>query len=190
MVPEPQENDAAMEAVGVFDDAATLEATVDDLLRSGFDRSELSLLAADSAVEEKLGHRYQRVAELEDDAAVPRAAFVSTEAIGDAEGALIGGLAYVGAVATAGAIVSSGGTLAGAIVAAAMVGGAGGLIGSLLAQLVGDHHARYLTAQLDRGGLLLWVRTRDKEHESRATSILTAHSAHDVHLHALTKLSA
>ena len=45
---------------------------------------------------------------------LPRTAYVSTEAIGDAEGALIGGLMYIGATAVAGAIVATGGTLAAA----------------------------------------------------------------------------
>ncbi|MCC2663290.1 MAG: hypothetical protein K0S35_1212, partial [Geminicoccaceae bacterium] len=64
------------EAVGVFHDRDSLEDAVEDLLSAGFDRSELSLLAGEQAVEQKLGHAYQKVQELEDDAAVPRAAFV------------------------------------------------------------------------------------------------------------------
>jgi hypothetical protein len=110
---------------------------------------------------------------------------VSTEAIGGAEGALIGALMYVGATAAAGAIVVSGGTLAAAIAAVALGGGAGGLIGSILAKWIGDHHAHYLQEQMDHGGLLLWVRTRDVDAERRAVEILKKHSGRDVHLHAL-----
>jgi hypothetical protein len=177
------------EAVGVFDDAATLQAAIDELLSSGFDRAEVSLLASEATVREKLGHAFEKVAELEDDQSVPRSAYVSTESRGDAEGGLIGGLVYVGAVAAAGAVVASGGTLAATIAAAAALGGAGGLIGSVLAKLIGDHHARYIQEQLDRGGLLLWVRTRDRAHERRAKDILSKHSAHDVHVHALAATS-
>jgi hypothetical protein len=173
------------EAVGVFDGANSLQDAIDELLSSGFDRAEISLLASEHAVEEKLEHAYKKAAELEDDPTVPRVAYVSTESIGDAEGGLIGGLMYVGAVAAAGAVVATGGTLAGVIAVAAMTGGAGGLIGSVLAKLVGYHHADYLQEQLDHGGLLLWVRTRDEEHERRARKILSKHSAHDVHIHAL-----
>lgn len=173
------------EAVGVFDDASTFQAAIDELLSSGFDRAEISLLANEHVIGEKLGHMYRKVEDAEDDTSVPRAAYVSTEAIGDAEGGLIGGLLYVGAVVAAGSIVASGGTLAGAITGAAVAGGAGGLIGSILAKFVGDHHAHYLQEQLDHGGLLLWVRTRDGAHEKRAEEILSKHSAHDVHLHEL-----
>ncbi len=176
---------AVREAVGYFQTADRLQEAIDDLMSSGFDRAELSLLASEQAVEEKLGHKYRKATELEDNAAVPRCCYVSTESIGDAEGGLVGGLLYVGAVAMAGAIVASGGTLAAAITGAALAGGTGGLIGSILARYVGDHHARHLQEQLDHGGLLLWVRTRDAEHEKRAIEILRKHSGRDVHVHAL-----
>jgi hypothetical protein len=39
---------------------------------------------------------------------------------------------------------------------------------------------------LDKGGLLLWVRTRDLEHEQRAKHILERHSGDDVHVHELS----
>jgi outer membrane lipoprotein SlyB len=177
---------ALREAVGVFHDPDSFQEAIDDLLDSGFDRAELSLLASEHAIEAKLGHRYRKVAELEDDARVPRTAYVSLESIGDAEGGLIGGLMYIGAVVAGGAVVASGGTLAGAFLAAAMAGGAGGLFGSALANLIDYHHADHLQRQLDKGGLLLWVRTRDLEHEQRAKRILERHSGEDVHVHELS----
>jgi uncharacterized protein (DUF1697 family) len=112
---------------------------------------------------------------------VPRAAFVSTAAIGDAEGALIGGLAYVGAIVATGAVVMSGGALAAAVTAAVLAGGAGGLVGSVLARLVGHHHAAYLQDQIENGGLLLWVRAWNESDEARALQIITKHAADKVH---------
>jgi len=184
-MPVEQEARTIREAVGVFNRPEELQHAIDELLSSGFHRAELSLLASEQAVEEKLGHRYKKVSALADHPTVPRAAYVSTEAIGDAEGGLIGGLMYVGGVAAAGAVVASGGTLAATIAAAALAAGAGGLIGSVLAKWVGDRHAHYLQEQLDRGGLLLWVRTWDAEDETRAVEILIKHSASDAHVHAL-----
>ena len=93
------------EAVGVFHDAESLQAAIDALLSSGFDHADLSLLAGHHAVEDKLGHAFRRVEELEDEARVPRIGYISTEALGDAEGSLIGGLMYVGAIAAAGAVI-------------------------------------------------------------------------------------
>ncbi len=179
-------HDTIREAVGVFETASALQDAIDELMSSGFDRAELSLLASERAVQAKLEHRYAKVSELEDDPSVPRRAYVSGESVGDAEGVLIGTLLYVGAVAAAGAIVASGGTLAAAITGAAMAGGAGGMIGSALAALVGESHARNIQEHLAHGGLLLWVRTRDGQHERRALEILTRHSGRDVHVHAIT----
>jgi hypothetical protein len=184
-MPAEQEVRTIREAVGVFDSPDKLQEAIDDLMSSGFDRAELSLLAAEETIDEKLGHKYRKVAELEDDPIVPRCCYTSTESIGDAEGGLIGGLMYIGATAAAGAVVATGGTLALVIAAAALAGGVGGLFGSLLAKWVGDHHAQHLQEQLDHGGLLLWVRTRSAEHEQRASRILSGHSGRDVHVHTL-----
>jgi hypothetical protein len=76
-------------------------------------------------VQEKLGHRYKSVNALADDPEVPRSAYVSPEAIGDAQGGLIGALAYVGAAAAVGAVVTSGGTMAAIITAVVLAGGSG-----------------------------------------------------------------
>src|SRR3546814_12798076 len=48
---------------------------------------------------------------------------------------------------------------------------AGGAVGAVLAKFIGDRHSQELQAQLDRGGLLLWVRTREPELETRAQDI-------------------
>ena len=171
------------EAVGVFHDWSSLQATVDELQISGFDRAEISLLAGESAVEEKLGHVYQKVGELEDDPKVPRAAYVGRDSMVEARVGVIGGLAYVGALAAVGAIVASGGTVVAAIIGAVAAGGGGGLIGSVASRWLGRDRAKQLQAQLDKGGLLLWVRVRDGDHEKRAVDILGKHAADDVHVH-------
>ncbi len=173
------------EAVGVFQDSKTLEAAIDELLTAGFGRVDLSLLAGEDTVREKLGHAYRRAEDAEDDPNAPRAVYVSSESRGDAEGGLIGGLFYVGAVAAAGAVVASGGAVAAAIAAAAAAGAGGGAIGALLAGVLARHHADYIQSQLDHGGLVLWVRLRDAAHEKRAVEILSRHSAQDVHVHEL-----
>jgi len=173
------------EAVGIFHSREEFQGAIDKLLRSGFDRAELSLLASEAAVVEKLGHRYAKMDVLADDPDVPRAAYVAGEDIGDAEGGIIGGLFYVGATVAVGAVVASGGALLAAIAGAVLAGGTGGLIGSVLAKWLGGHHAHYLQEQIERGGLLLWVRTRDAAMEARAIEILGKYSAKKVHVHGL-----
>ena len=185
-IPKPK---LVREAVGCFDTAESLQEAIDELLSSGFDRAELSFLAAESTVEAKLGHAYEKVSELEDDADVPRTYYVSRESIGEAEGALVGTPLYIAAGAAGGAVVASGGTMLAALVAAGLAGGIGGLIGLALAKIVGDHHAKYLSDQMEHGGLLLWVRTRDAAHENRAIEVMTKHSGRDVHVHGLPAVS-
>jgi len=186
-MPPQDESNTIREAVGVFTSPETLQEAIDELMSSGFDRADLSLLAAEKTVEQKLGHKYQKVADLEDNATVPRCCYVSIESVGDAEGGVIGGLTYIGA--TAAAVVATGGTLAIAIAAAAVAGGAGGVLGSILAKWIGDRHARHLQEQLDHGGLLLWARTRNAEDEKRAVDILSKHSGRDVHVHTVPAIA-
>lgn len=167
----------------MFGNADDLEQAIDELLSNGFDRAEISLLAGEHAVEEKLGHRYRKATELEDDPEVPRIAYVARESIGEAEGALIGAPLYVAATLATILVLSSGGTLAAAIAGAVAAGGAGGAFGAVLAKMVGDHHARHIERQIEHGGLLLWVRTWDAADEARAVEILKRHSGNDVHVH-------
>jgi hypothetical protein len=178
-----EETQGIREAVGVFHDRDSFQSAVEDLQSAGFDRSELSLLASEQAVEAKLGHAFRKVQELEDDAAVPRAAFVGDHSLAEGRTGIIGGLAYIGAVAAAGAVVASGGSLAAAIAATAVAGGSGGLLGGWAASFLGDDRAHQLQHQLDRGGLLLWVRVRDEAHENRALEILRRTGGEDVHVH-------
>ena len=170
------------EAVGVFDDVAGFEEAIDELLKSGFERSDINLLASEKAVAEKLGHRYARVEELEDDPTVPRVAYTERKALGEAEGVMVGSLTYLPALLAAGVVVGSAGAAVAAITAAA-IGGA--VLSTALGHWMDRRHAEYLQAQLEHGGHLLWVRTRDAEAERRAVEILSRHSAHDVHVHEL-----
>jgi len=101
------------------------------------------------------------------------------------QGAAAAALAYLGACVAAGAVVASGGALALAIAAALGAGVGGGAIGAMLARIVGGQHAKRLEEQLERGGILLWVRTPDQRCEGLACDILDRHGAAGVHLHDL-----
>src|SRR3546814_11528401 len=78
------------EAVAVFDAAEQMQAAIDELLNSSFDQAEISLLASGRAVEQKLGHLYERVHQLEDAEDAPRKEYVSTAARGHSPGRRIG----------------------------------------------------------------------------------------------------
>jgi hypothetical protein len=171
------------EAVGVFHHWTNLQAAVDELLNHGFDRAEISMLAGEEVVERKLGHVYEKVSELEDDPNAPRIAFVGRDSLTEGKASAIGTLGYVGAVAAVGAVVASGGALAWVLLAGAAAGGGGAALGSLLAKALGRGRAKDIEAQIDKGGLLLWVRTCSQDREARAMEILKEHGADDVHVH-------
>lgn len=173
-------SDKVREAVAVFDDVSGLESAVDELHAAGFSESDISLLAADAAVERKLGHVYRRVEELEDEPRAPRTAFVSGKNLGERENRLVGSLTVLPTVLAAGTVVASAGAVAAAIVGTAI---AGALLGTVFTHWMDQRHADWLQGQLDRGGILLWVRTADEERERQALEILTRFSAHDIHIH-------
>ena len=83
-------------------------------------------------------------------------------------------------VLAAGTVVASAGAVAAAIVGTAL---AGALLGTVFTHWMAQRHAEWLQGQLDRGGILLWVRTPDEAAERKALAILTRHSAHDIHIH-------
>jgi hypothetical protein len=100
------------EAAGIFETAESFKSAIEDLLSSGFDHAEISLLGSQSAVEQKLGYRYETTSELVEMEGLPRISRLPESAVGNAQGLLIGGLVYVGALAVAGPILIAGGSLA------------------------------------------------------------------------------
>lgn len=171
------------EAVGVFDSIDALQAAVDDLAMAGFAQHELSLMAADEAIRDRLGGVYSRVEMAKQDPDAPRQAYVAPEEVGNAQGIAIGGPAYVGAILAAGAIVATGGTALAAAAAAALGGGAGGGLGAVLAGWIGEQREQTLRQHLDKGGLLLWVNLRDAERERLVREILPRHASQPVEIH-------
>lgn len=176
------------EAVGLFHSAKDMQTAIDSLLEHGFDRMDISVLASEKTISEKLGDWYRSTRDLEDNPLVPTTAFVPRESMGEAEGAVIGAFMYVPAAIGGFAIVASGGTLAAAVAALAIGGAFGAGIGGLLAALIGHNYAHDIEEHLKKGGLLLWARTPDTEHEARATKILKENGAADVHTHMLPSL--
>ena len=110
------------EAVAVFDRVEDLQAAFYDLRTRGFSRHDISLLARQDVLEEKLGRAYWRADDLADDPNAPRAAFVSEDAIGALEGSIAGGFFYVGSMIALAAIVGPASTLAASIAAVAIGG--------------------------------------------------------------------
>lgn len=181
--PSPPFVPSVREAVGVFEKPEDLQAALDDLEQNGFMRQEISILAPNGTIGEKVAHEYAHVSFAEDDPKASRTVFVPEEIIGELEGSVIGLPMYVFAIAGTCIVAGSGGTLLATMAAAAAAGAAGAGIGTLFAKYISEHHARQLQEHVERGGLLLWASVRDEEQERRARRVLGRHSARDVHIH-------
>lgn len=177
-------NTNAIEAVAVFQDIASLDSTVEALFQEGFGKDDVSLLASEQAVEDKLGHRYARVEELEDDPAAPRVAYRTLADFADTERTIATSLTYLPTMIAAGTVVASAGVVAAAITGAT-IGGA--VLSTVLARWLDKAHADHLQEQLEHGGLLLWVNAPTEEKQEAAVRILKAHAASDVHIHDFTE---
>ena len=169
------------EVVGLFDSLEKLQSAIDDLMTHGFDRSEISLLAEDEKAREKVGSK--RSVEIEDSDDAPRMPYVESESLNEGKASLIGLLFYVGAIAGAIAVWTIYGSFAEAIFAGVGAGMGAGLIGVGIIKFIQRRQRSWLHAQLARGGLLLWARTRTKELERAAMDAMQNNGGHDVHIH-------
>ena len=98
------------EAVGVFSSVASFRDAADTLILSGFDRAELSVLGSHHAVEDGLGHMYDKVDELEDDPFVPTRAYFGSDSLVEGAAAVVGVLIFIGAIVGALPVIAGGGT--------------------------------------------------------------------------------
>jgi hypothetical protein len=175
--------ESVREVVGVFDDVGRLRDAIADLQQNGFMRQELSFLADEKTVSEKMGGYYSKVQDLADDPRTPRAMFMPDEPVGEAEAALIGVPLYVAAATATAVVVASGGTLLAALAAAGVAGIGAGALGGVLARYIADHHAHHIQQQIEKGGMILWVHSRNPGQERKAREILQKHAAIDIHIH-------
>jgi hypothetical protein len=174
------EQSTIREAVAVFDDAEKLENAVSELQSNGIDRSELSILAHASPVARSLGD-FRRAA---DDPTTPREPVVTDTDLRQGRVLGTGLAATIAAFAAAGITVATGGVAAATIVAAVAAAGGVGAASTLFARKLADDQTSFLDAQLARGGVLLWVRTRNAASEQTVLEVLGRHSAL-VYLHDL-----
>jgi hypothetical protein len=180
-------NYSVREAVGVFSDFDALEAAVDELEVSGFDRAAISVLASDEKIKERMDGLYPTLLEIEDDRRAPGAAFAEKDSRVEGEAALVGIPFYIGCVAAAAVAAGSGGLAVPTIGTMLAGAAAGGGLGALLAGAVARRHSDSVSKQLARGGTVMWVSVRDDDAVKRALQILTKTGARDVHVHEMQR---
>jgi hypothetical protein len=176
--PEP----TVHEAVALFDDQEKLHAAISELVRAGVDRADISLLAQEDRAERDLAH--EDTGNLAEDPDAPRAAPITDTDVRQGRTLATSLGAVIAAFAASGITVLSGGAAAAAIAAAVAAGGGIGAVGAALGRVAGGDRARFLQEQIDRGGILLWVKIKNASVERRIEEILARHDgavhAHDV----------
>jgi hypothetical protein len=147
--------------VGLMDGEKQVQAAIDDLLRQGFERKDISLVAPDVRSES------ERV--------------LATTRKGLALGSLAGALFAVAAVVIPGlgaAVVA--GPIAGLLAVPALGALVGGLVGALTSGGVPQKDAHFYAEGVRRGGVLLAVNVQGDERAAHAAEVLKRHGAADV----------
>lgn len=171
------------QAVGVFYDEKSLKSTITDLLDSGFERTELALLASEQVVENSLGAFYGRTNADSDSQESPGIAFVSQDSLGETARAFGGGMFFIGAVFVMGALVLVAAFIGGALIAAIVGIGAVGAVGGVVAYISHQSDAEELKEQVDKGHILLFVKTENAGREREVKALLEKHNAVDIKIY-------
>jgi hypothetical protein len=170
------------EAVGAFETIEALEGAISELASSGWDRSEMSLLAQDGVFTHD-SPAPADVRQVADDPSIHRDAVVSDTDVRQGRTLATSLGAVVAAFVATGATIMSGGAALAAVIGAAAAGGGAAAAINLLGRQVGKSREEFLREQVQNGGILLWVATRQADDEGRACAILRRHGASNVHVH-------
>ena len=168
--------------VGLFDHFTSAQAALEDQVKNGFPRDQISIVTSRQAS--------AVMAEPAQTSASRDNAAAGGAAVGAGAGAVVGGAAglvaslagltipVVGPILAAGSIVA---TLSGAAGGAAI----GGIIGTLVGVGVPDEDAQLYEEAVRRGMTLVVLRTDDPDMAERCAAILNRHGAVDVRSRAL-----
>lgn len=153
--------------LGLYDDFADAQATMNDLMASGLSRDDVSLIANNS------GQRFAPVGGTK----TSDVSLSSGVAGGVAEGAVIGGLTALAATLVTLLLPGIGPILAIGPLAATLSGAGigavgGGLIGGLVSSGISEEEASYYAEGVRRGGTLLSARVVDEDSIAQAEDIM------------------
>jgi hypothetical protein len=173
------------EVVGVFDDLEQLQRAVDELQEAGLNRADISTAGDARRINRELAGGYMDVKEIEDNGEVRRRVWISKVSLGDAEGILVGVAVYIPAMLAAAAVAGTGAEASRIVMAAAIAGALGGILGWLAARWLDRRYLRQFQEHMRRGGVVLWAAVHDAAQERKAAEIMAQHSGRDVHVHEL-----
>lgn len=169
------------EVAGIFSFRDALDATVDALLESGFDRSDIAV-SSRQAARKTLGFDVP-AEEIPEIPNVPRRAFFGPEDVTLVAGMAVGILMFAAAALGVFVVTVSGGSSAAAVLAAWVGGSVVGGIGAWIVRRLRREHAPEIDSPDIVGELVLFVRVRSPARESKALDILAEHGAKAVRVH-------
>ena len=170
------------EAVGVFDDVNHMQEAIVELELVGFDRRDINVLGSEGAVEERVGDSMASTQALEDSPFAPHAANIKPEELHVGQGVVIGACMLIGAALSMllfGWIAIPESTMIAAVLGTFV----GVVVGVEFAWMLSYKYTQFFQRQINKGGLLVWVRTTNALRENSAQRILRKHGAKDVHIH-------
>ena len=128
-----------------------------------------------------MGNDYASIHELEDKAGVPRINFISEKSFYSRENLFITSLFYLGIVTAVVIKASKHQSVAASIAVAFFAGIVLQLIGISISGIFRKKHGDYIDRKLNKGGLLFWIKVKDKKTVNKARVILKKYLAHDMH---------
>ncbi|MGE0666194.1 MAG: hypothetical protein AB7O49_06515 [Sphingomonadales bacterium] len=172
--------EAPIETMAVFRYVEHLDNAIEELTMLGIGRSDLTLLATERTLLDRLDRRYARISDL--DGNFPCFVLTGAREAGGAKGS--GRLVPVGTTTDGNRLFASDDDLAAAIAAGGRNERNCSSVRDALTRHIGHKQAHFLLEQLARGGVVLWVRARVGEKVSpMAQRILQTHSDRDLHTH-------
>lgn len=172
--------DTVREVAGIFKTAEDLQSAIRELESIAFTRADLSVMGARRELERTFGERTVEPREALQNVDTPRQSPSRPEEQTIGIAGMIGGSAYVGAMALA---LAAGAVTFPAIISAAVIGGiGGGTLGVILSKIFGDRFSRHMQEQIEKGGLLLWVKADTAYKIETAKQIMVANNGYNVHI--------
>jgi hypothetical protein len=169
------------EVVGIFHSRSSLQAAIDDLLLSGFDRADLDLVGSVAQLRKALSKSSISLDELTSGKGVPKGAPVGREDLALVQAITVGVFSFVAAAGAAAIVIGSHGGTVLAVIAAALAGcTAGALSGYVFARRFKPKDIIVLDDRLKDDGVMLWVRVDSPDRETKARQILLANDAESI----------
>ena len=172
------------EVTGVFHSRRTLDDAAQDLLLSGFDRSDIDLSPSPDEVQRRMNYAVVPPADLADMATTPRQPCFGDDDLASAEAVASGVLGCIAAVGCALFLMIKGYETMAVAMWSILIGiFTGAIVIVPIHRLLRRERAKGLEPAAEWDGLLIWVRVRAPEKEAQAQEILMRHGGQAVHVH-------